>query len=1244
MKKILLLAWFVFFTIIANAQNQASQNDAEETVKNIIVTIRYALQNNQPFDSSDIDTLEKYLHSEPDSMRLSIKYLAVLTLNAYYIEKNIPKVNYSELIEALLVTQKMEVLFNPLYITCAYNMAVEYENRGLITPAIDMYELTLKAVAKVHQGNNNLFSYNIQKNIGKLYYQQSNMPEWLEAQEKATTIIEQIEGNDNETYLKDLGFLSLAYSLNSQYEKSDSCLLILQKYYEKNKLQHSDEYIMVLSKRAEAKQEFPVPQYEESIKLYEKILSLQKEETPEYANTLYKIAWCYRLLENFKQTKYYADKSASIAQKNPEENFELLLHLIQLYKNSNGIEQARKLISTLSLDLKDNITWLSKMSYIYALVDNYTQSHQYAEQAKIQADKEIASGNSTMEFGSELSALVVALSALEEIEDVIKYQTISLNITQKVLGENHSIVKQNYKLIAGLYSIIGNYDKALDMLNDLAQDTTAANYWEIQKERAGIYSLMGNFDEAIPIYETILSEQLNPLTKHDILLSLAGFYVSKAELLIDDNEKNKATDFITNAQEYAQQSLQLSEEEFGINSGQYISSLSTIASIYCLQDSIQTAKKYADICLDIINNSHFDASERATYLGSLAFNYALLKDFSKAIELGEEMQRLEDKADNKLFIVESSNSVLLSEAYLGNKDYDKAQYYYANLYKKMSDEIIQNFAYMTQKQRENYLQMYQSNLCDAGKFIDTNNEKETFSEVAYNVTLFSKGLLLRTTNDVRNAIYSSGNQNLIEQYKTLQNIRQQITALQTNTENSNLNYLQSLKNEADNLDRILMKSSVDYRNLKADLNATWKDVQKNLSENEVAIEFIDYRKENYSDTILYAALIIRNDSELPIFVPLFEESQLRSMVSTSPHSGAYALQVYLEKLYKGGRFFNGQKLYQLIWQPLEKYLHDIETVYYSPSGILHQISFSAIPIDTLCLIDTYNLHLVSSTREVVKIKQSSLLPIQSAVLYGGILYDVENAEDLIAAASQYKNHDLNLLATRTLSDTSTTTYWKYLQGSEPEVLAIEHICNSANVPSVKYLGVQANEESIKNLSGNSPDILHIATHGFYLAGEKEIRSKNFMRLINNPISDNPLQRSGLLFAGANRAWTHQNVIPDIEDGILTAEEIANLDFLNTKLVVLSACETGLGKAQNREGVFGLQRAFKLAGVETIVMSLWEVPDDATSKLMVSFYENLLLGYTKQEAFKKAQLALRQDEEYRKKYKTPFFWAAFVLMD
>ena len=189
------------------------------------------------------------------------------------------------------------------------------------------------------------------------------------------------------------------------------------------------------------------------------------------------------------------------------------------------------------------------------------------------------------------------------------------------------------------------------------------------------------------------------------------------------------------------------------------------------------------------------------------------------------------------------------------------------------------------------------------------------------------------------------------------------------------------------------------------------------------------------------------------------------------------------------------------------------------------------------------------------------------------------------------------------------------------------------------------------MASNS-NILHIATHGFFYPDPKEVQqqeekvetseitfrggSRGFG--VNSFVeNDNPLMRSGLVFAGANDVWSQQAKNDSIDDGVLTAQEVSNIDMRKTELVVMSACETGLGDIKGSEGVYGLQRAFKMAGVNYMIMSLWQVPDKETEEFMTSFYKKLIKQKDIKQAFAETQ------KEMRTKY-DPYFWAAFVLIE
>jgi CHAT domain-containing protein len=202
-------------------------------------------------------------------------------------------------------------------------------------------------------------------------------------------------------------------------------------------------------------------------------------------------------------------------------------------------------------------------------------------------------------------------------------------------------------------------------------------------------------------------------------------------------------------------------------------------------------------------------------------------------------------------------------------------------------------------------------------------------------------------------------------------------------------------------------------------------------------------------------------------------------------------------------------------------------------------------------------------------------------------------------------------------------------------------------PSTLHTGADATETSVKVISGTKPYILHIATHGFYFT-DTQAKRQSLLSTIGEDerrsaadLEDKALTRSGLLMAGVN-VLKDKDLPMGADDGILTAQEISRLDLRGLDLVVLSACKTGKGDITQGEGVFGLQRGFKKAGAQTLVMSLWEVADDATQILMTAFYDNLLKGESKREAFMHAQQYLRQCDNGI--FNRPEYWAAFILLD
>ena len=414
---------------------------------------------------------------------------------------------------------------------------------------------------------------------------------------------------------------------------------------------------------------------------------------------------------------------------------------------------------------------------------------------------------------------------------------------------------------------------------------------------------------------------------------------------------------------------------------------------------------------------------------------------------------------------------------------------------------------------------------------------------------------------------------------------------------------------------------------------SYSDVSHSLEKNEIAIEFVDYEKisktgEEDSQEVYYCALVVKPDGKVPSMVPLCSQSDLNECIKIGENAYDYSNP-------------SSGKLYDLIWKPLEKYVKKGSTIYFSPAGSLSQVAIESIATpQKKPLSESYSLYRVSSTKRICQEVQTR--PFTSSVLYGGLQYDV--SEDLMISQSrEYLNRSQRKSGPTSTFRGNSRSGWGYLPGTMAEIEALSDLFKQKNIRYSSYTGIYGNEESFKSLSGTDASIIHLATHGFYLNPNEVKRVSYFERVLSSnslgTTENDPMKRSGLILSGGNMAWQGRLVSSDIEDGVLTAEEISNMHLENTELVVLSACESGLGDLSS-DGVMGVQRAFKNAGVQTLIMSLWKVDDNATKLLMTSFYQHLLEGDAKRQAFDKAKAEVRKDS----RYSNPHYWAAFIMLD
>ena len=505
------------------------------------------------------------------------------------------------------------------------------------------------------------------------------------------------------------------------------------------------------------------------------------------------------------------------------------------------------------------------------------------------------------------------------------------------------------------------------------------------------------------------------------------------------------------------------------------------------------------------------------------------------------------------------------------------------------------------------------------------------------------GLLMQTLIRFKGAVANesarrsaewSKNRHASELRDRLTDLREQDAALASRQHDATLmEERKRIQQTADSLDARLRELDREYDKLRQRQEADWTDVQRQLRQDEAIVEFVavpySYRYAENADTLLYAAVILRRQGD-PEIILLTEERNLRRYVEAGMHPNADS---YIANL------SDAHDLYALLWRPMENALSGISTVYLVPDGVLHRLSFHALVSDSTdtprYLDDRYELHFLTSARALlsrnVRYRPAPYRQPENGVLVGDPLFgaieqrDEDHREPAESAASRGGE-------------------WMPLPGTRVEVEGIAQLFHEMDVPCIVMTGNDAREAQIKELSGDAPRVLHIATHGFFFEVPRTNASRERLRLITRSgaqqlrIEDNPMLRAGLVLSGGNDVWTGNLPSLSSDDGILSALEISRLDLAGTELVTLSACETGLGDITNGEGIFGLQRAFQVAGASRILMSLWKVADEPTAHMMNLFYQYWLQGDDADAAFRRAR------KEMRNAYPQPYFWAGFVMIE
>lgn len=637
------------------------------------------------------------------------------------------------------------------------------------------------------------------------------------------------------------------------------------------------------------------------------------------------------------------------------------------------------------------------------------------------------------------------------------------------------------------------------------------------------------------------------------------------------------------------------------------------------------AKYYIKKAINILNvDNHLNHKWPLSYNAALASIYLDEMNYEDAILILEKCAEhcqyfplVDDKLSSSIY----TNLML---AYEGMGEYDKMAVAARNAYNSLNSDFNHKTWGM---KKNNVIELYNSSpLSFQLEWISSRTlNNELMAPLCYDIALSQKGYLINYDKSVANNVFKCSDEELVIAYN---------------------NYIKSISQQSDSLwyyeGQFLLQymGHKEFRNNRYSVN--WKNLRAKLLDKDILIEFTRCLKQDpttATNVVVYAALLLKRDWDSPKMIELCDESEL-------------------EKLMKDGTmvYKKNDAAYSCIWGKLESYFNKGDNIYFAPHGMIHQMNIEVLcgtdgkPMNKKC-----NVYRLSSTGNLLE--ESEDLKYLSATLYGGLNYDIDTTA-MLTINVKYKTQPY--LRKNFINNYSgqVRSRWGSLDGTALEVRNISEFLKSKNIPTATFMDEYGTEDSFKELSGNSSSIIHIATHGFYLE-DKAAQKEGFYESACNQFTSmiSPLKRCGLIFSGGQHAWLGREIPEGIDDGVLTAEEVAGMNLTGTDLLILSACQTGLGEITG-EGVEGLQRGFKIAGVNTIIMSLWEVSDLATETMMTTFYKYLTNGKSKREAFdlavnkvREKTIKMEKSGELRKLHpQDPHLWiaeghwAAFIMLD
>ncbi len=803
---------------------------------------------------------------------------------------------------------------------------------------------------------------------------------------------------------------------------------------------------------------------------------------------------------------------------------------------------------------------------------------------------------------STMALMYLGQSKYQQAEEFIEW---ALTTSEKTLGSNSTSYAANLNSKAKLYQQLGRYNEAEKTYDHSLTrciklyGQQSMQYAVVLNNKAMLLQSVGRYDEAIELMqqaglvaEAALKKALKgkkSFENRQFLSNLAYIY--------------QVSGRYAEAEKTYLEIKYVYENRLGVgqkNNPEYANLLNQIGILYIQTGKPEKVEEYlkksAETYKKKFGEQHPSFAKVTADLGNF---YRMEGKYTSAEPQLEKALSIRESTlgTNHPDYVRSQEDMAI--LYWKTGRMDKAYMMYREAMDKTIDFINRYFPPMSEAEKTNFWDITAPRFQRFFNFaIDANVELNYVAQDFFDYQMATKALLLNSTNKVKEAILKSNDQKLKQDYLRWLDQKEQLARLYAFSKEelkAQKIDLAELEREANAMERSLSERSTDFSAGYSTQKISYKQILSLLTDTEALVDIVRVRvfDQDFTTDARYVALVLKKGVEMPRLVLLDNGTQLETRYAR------YYQNAIREKI-------QDDYSYDQYWARIERELTGKKMIYLSPDGVFSQLNLNTLKKpDGDYVLNRYDLVIIGNAKDLTGLKaKRPVVAKKSAFLLG--FPDYATAE--VSA----------------------------LPGTKVEIDGVAKLLKASGYQVSQFMTNQATEQNVKAIK--SPTLVHIATHGYFLQDAESAGGSVFGINAENA-SNNPLLRSGLILAGAGKAISGSAGADATsnDNGVLTAYEAMNLNLEGTELVILSACETGLGDVKSGEGVYGLQRAFQVAGADALIMSLWKVDDAATQLLMTNFYTNWLKLGNKQRAFKQAQLQLMT------RYKEPYFWGAFVMM-